>query len=393
MLAAARKPGTGRREPEADSASPCVAKPSFAEQREEKVSDTLAVRVSDTFSSLRLACGRAPRGVSLIELLVVISIMVLLMAIGAGVWLAFRNSSTEREAYAQLAASARRARVFALEESSASRLILDRTAGAFHSEGMRLLGLWHLEGDPTNPRQLGPEVGFAGRRLFNSGGVGAPGYRGLGLRFASSGTLTMADEDLKFPAGGQLSCYLFTEKDSAAAQQNQGLFTRGKGLQLFINVKGELEARSGSAVIVTEGYRLALQRWSLVTFDFGPEELRIAVDGVLRARSAPGDLPSRKEEGLPLVFGDAGAHGFPYLGTVDEIVVRRMVREGQYRLRNDLKLDAPVGEVRFDAAGMLDRRFHPGPVRMGIRRKDPAAPGGEVTRWVTVGLDGEIRED
>jgi hypothetical protein len=202
----------------------------------------------------------------------------------------------------------------------------------------------------------------------------------------------MDDPAFVFPAGGELSCYLLPTLDSAAANRRQNIFSRGKELLLYINISGELEARAGSASFST-GYRLPLERWSLVTFAFGPEELTVAVDGVVRGRISPGDLPAKKEETQPLTLGANDAGAFPFSGTVDEPAIRRVVRETAYRLPESLGLESPAAEVRFDAAGMLDRRYHAAPVKMGIKRPDSSAPGGSVTRWVTVSLSGEIREE
>jgi hypothetical protein len=319
------------------------------------------------------------------------------MGIGVGVWLRFREGSAAQEAYGRLAAMARRARVFALEEAAGSRMVLDVKNRSFHAQGLRLLGLWHLEGT-DDPARAG--VGFAGRTLDISGGLlrdpntkePIMGYRGGGVLLPGAGSLRMDDEAFVFPAGGELSCYLRPELDSASANRRQNIFSRGKELLLFINISGELEARSGSVSFST-GYRLPLMRWSLVTFAFGPEELSVAVDGVVRGRISPGDLPAKKEESLPLMLGANDAGAFPFYGTVDEPAIRRVVREAAHRLPENLALESPVSEVRFDAAGMLDRRYHAGPVRMGIRRPQTDAPGGFVTRWVTVTLSGEIREE
>jgi len=339
--------------------------------------------------------------VTLVELLVVISIMGLLMGIGAGVWIKFRSASTGQEAYARLAALARRARVFALEESTGSRLILDVKRRSFYAEGLRLVGMWHLEG-PTDSRRPWVEAGFAGRGLTVAGGFyqdkdnnNQPvyGYRGGGVRFKGSGCLIMDDAAFAFPAGGELSCYLLPEKDSAATGTRQLLFSRGRELQLLINADGELEAKSGAASLTTAGYRLPALRWSQVAFFFSPEEVRVTVDGVVRGRISPGDLPGKKEDHLPLAFGDDSTSGFPFVGTVDEPSLRRVARETEYRLPGQVELVSPVGAIHFDAAGMLDRRYHGGPIRIGIKRRESSAPGGSLTRWITVALDGEIREN
>ncbi len=327
----------------------------------------------------------------------VMAIMALLMAIGAGVWIKFRRNSSGQEAYARLAAMTRRARVFALEESAGARLVLDVKGRSFHAEGLRLLGMWNLEGQ-TDPRRPGVEVGFAGREMLSAGGLYAngkepvAGYRGGGVYLNGQASLVMADEAFVFPEGGELSCFVRPERDSAATNTRQTLFSRGVELQFFINVSGLLEVRSGSASFIT-GHRLPVGRWSHVAFLFRPEELVVTVDGVVRGRMQPGDLPAGKEQHLPLVLGANERGEFGLVGTVDEPAIRRLAVEPAYTLPSHLDLVSPVPAVCFDAAGMLDRRHHAAPVKMGIKRLDPDVAGGSVTRWVSVAMDGEIREE
>lgn len=337
---------------------------------------------------------RDRRGLTMVELLVVIAIVAALLGIGAAAWSTFRSSSSIRSQHGLLAGAARRARVFALEESASGRLVLDcRSApNSFHAEGWRLLGLWHFEGS-AGPAAHTTEVGFADRQLFGSGAQRVPGYRGSALRLPGPASLTIADGDFRFPAGGELTCWLHSEVDSAAQKRRQMLFSRGRELALQVNIAGELEARVGAVTVKTDGYWLPPMRWTQVGLRFSPGELTIAVDGAVRARAVPGDLPSRKEEELPLVFGDEGSQGFPFVGSVDELAVRRLAREGAHALPSGMSLVGDLDEVRFDGAGMLDRRYHGGPVRIGIRAPDSNAPDGEVTRWVTVSMDGEIREE
>lgn len=339
------------------------------------------------------AAVRPPRGMTLLEIMVVIVIIGILMTIGVGVWLRFRKSSVEIEAYQRLAAACRRARVFALEEGAESSLVLAPDRRSFHAEGLRLVGLWHLE-HSAGKRAAGfdASTGFAGRDLQFHGGRRDVGYRGDGLRFSDGGRILLEDAEFRFPAGGQVSFWLLPDRDSAAERLKQTLLARGKELSLVINIEGRLEARSGSAVLITRDYRLAVRRWSRVTFAFSPEELTIAVDGAVRAR-APGDLPSAKEDGLPLVLCAAEDGQFPFDGVIDEIALRRMVREPEFRLGARLLMDSPLDRVRFDAAGMLDRRWHNGPARIVLSAPDVEKPGGLSSRAVSVSLTGEIREE
>lgn len=349
-----------------------------------------------------VARGRRParrgpaRGLTLTELLVVIAILGMLMAIGAGVWISFRGGSARKRAYRMLAGACRRARVFSLEESAPSRLILQRPKKgphSFHAEGLRLVGFWHLEGSTDAAGAAGPDplVGFAGRELAQSGGSVHPdGFRGTCLEFAEKGgSLNLPTDSLRLPRGGQFGCYLYPTADGRGKKQR--ILTRGKDLELVITMQGELEARVGSALLTTTGYRLPLDRWSRVALFYSPEEVTISVDGVVRARNDPKEpieMPEEEELDLPL---EMGSGEWVLYGRVDEIAVHRAVREHPFRLADGVKLECQVDRVHFDSAGMLDRRYHNGPVRLGVWA--PKEGGVIEKRWLTIGLTGEIREE
>ncbi len=322
--------------------------------------------------------------------------MGMLMAIGAGVWISFRGGSARKRAYRMLAGACRRARVFSLEESAPSRLILQRPQKgphSFHAEGLRLVGFWHLEGS-TDPAKHGANdhlVGFASRELAQSGGTVHPdGFRGTCLEFPDGGGgITLPADSLRLPRGGQFSCYLYPTADGR--DKKQRILTRGKDLEFVITMQGELEARAGSVLVTTTGYRLPLDRWSRVALFYSPEVVTISVDGVARARSDPREpieMPDEEELDLPL---EMGSGEWVLYGRVDEIAVHRAVREQAFRLADGVKLESRVDRVHFDSAGMLDRRYHNGPVRLGVSA--PKEGGVTEKRWLTIGITGEVREE
>ncbi len=345
----------------------------------------------------RRGAARA-RGVTLVEMLVVISIMGLLLAVGVGVWISFRSGSRRKSAYLALVGACRRARVFSVEESAPSRLVLLPPVNGrhgFRAEGQRLVGFWHLESghDPGKPGAADPLVGFAGRTLHEAGGEfyvkGQPvnGYRGTGLYFGKGGSVVLPEDSGRLPRGGSFSLWWLPEH----MEFKQRLLSRGKELVLAMAPGGGLEAKVGTTTLTTEGYRLPRGRWSHVAFFFSAEEVVISVNDVVRARTAHGEeieLPAEKERGLPL---EMGAGEWLLFGTVDEIAVHRSVREQEIRLAPGFKLECAGDQIRFDAAGALDRNYHAGPVRVGVT--SPEEGGRTETRWMTVTLMGEIREE
>jgi len=352
----------------------------------------------------RVAGGRAPArgrlrgGLTLVELMVVIAIITVLMGVGVGVWASFRGGSARDRAYRSLVIGCRRAKVFAIEEGVPSRLTIFRPRNRAHglqASGMRLVGYWHLESssDPGRPDGPDPLEGFAGRKLEQAGGVFfdekgvVSGHRGTGIYFKDGGSIVLPTDSMRLPGGGRISFYIRPE----IVEQKQNLLTRGRELEMTLANDGKLEAQVGSVIISSEGFRLAPGRWSQVALEYGPNAVTISVDGVVRARNAPDEeieMPDRKELDLPL---EMGGGEWRIYGTVDEIAVHRAVREGMVFLPGGMRILGDAEEVRFEGGGMLDRRFHNGPVRLGLSA--PKEEGKTSVRWVTIDLMGNIREE
>jgi prepilin-type N-terminal cleavage/methylation domain-containing protein len=341
--------------------------------------------------------SRRARGITLIELMVVIAIITMVMGIGVGVWIAFRSSSARGQAFRNLVVACRRARVFSLEESAPSRLIIKRPKDGphgFHAEGLRLVGYWHLESSPPqDPDGHDPLVGFAGRELEQSGGAFhdekgvIPGYSGTGIYFKAGGTIYLPVGGLRLPRGGQISFdYLGPRVD-----RKQGLVSRGKDLEVTLSPEGRIEAQVASVIVAPERYRLPRGRWSRIALFYSSHDVRVIVDGVVRAHSKPDDeveLPEAKELDLPLEIGSGEWKIYGYL---DNIAVHRTVREGDVQLPAGMRLECDVDEIHFDSAGMLDRRFHSGPVKIVIVA--PKGGGKFSRRTVAVDLMGNVREE
>jgi hypothetical protein len=194
-------------------------------------------------------------------------------------------------------------------------------------------------------------------------------------------------EDLELPRGGQLACYLRPE----ALDRRQVVFSRGRDLELAIIPPGTLEARVGADLLATAGYRLSPGRWTQLALFYAPEGARIEVDGAVRARTAPGarpDMPEEKDLDQPVVMG--AGEGL-LSGALDEISVHRAVREAEIVLPAGARLESAGAEIRFDASGMLDRRFHNGPARVGLSM--PGQAGGREVRWLVISMMGEVGEE
>ncbi len=333
---------------------------------------------------------------TLIELLVVIAVIGILLSIGVGAWVTFRAGANRKRAFSSFMNICRQARVFALEAGVESRVIITRPANpkdshSFRAEGLRLLGFWHFE----VPLDSGPEsakadqfTGFAERQLGSEGGQAVTnGFHGGAIYFHKGGSVSIPAECGRLPQGGQISFCLYPER----VERQQVLLERGKDFKLTLTAEKHLIARVGTTELSTEPYKLPCGQWSRVALGFDSQKIDILVNNVSRAHT-PSDqeieLPGAKDFHLPIVFG---VGEWSYYGGLDELAVHAKVRGNEHVFSENIWFEPGVEEIHFDKSGMLDRRFHSGPARIGIRSLKP--DGGENTRWITIRITGEIRED
>jgi hypothetical protein len=328
---------------------------------------------------------------------VVIAIITVMMGIGVGVWVAFRSGSARDNAFRNLVLACRRSRVFSLEECQPSTLVLLRPGGGphgFYAEGLRLVGFWHLESSrPEQPEGHDPLKGFAGRELeqvggefFDKGGL-IPGYHGSGIVFKHGGTIILPIGGLRLPRGGKISYHYMP----LGTDRKQGLISRGRDLEVTLSPEGRIDATVGRTMLSTVRYRLPPGRWSHISLFYSGREVSIAINGVERTRNGPEDeveLPDPRELDLPL---EIGAGEWKIFGYVDNIAVHRIVRESEILLPAEMRLECDADRIRFDSAGMLDRRFHNGPVRIALVY--PKEGGETGRRTVSVDLMGNVREE
>ncbi|HVY62286.1 MAG TPA: hypothetical protein VHF22_11570, partial [Planctomycetota bacterium] len=180
----------------------------------------------------------------------------------------------------------------------------------------------------------------------------------------------------------------------------------GKGEAYFLRVREDYAVVAGvkgaasraPTVRETAPGALRPERWAELSFSFDGEDMKILVNGLRRdlppAKDAPdAALPKAiAPDAAPLTVSNP-APGLCFFGAIDEVRVSGVNAEESVEFGSDLAIDAPAA-VRFDARGELDGLYHPGPVRIEVRRVGTGTgPRGSTlsAQAITVERSGALR--
>jgi prepilin-type N-terminal cleavage/methylation domain-containing protein len=335
---------------------------------------------------------RAHAGFTLIEMLIVLSIIALLMGISIG---ALRRSVPARSlARDEVLDALRQARLFALQENAPAlvRLEMDDELATVTAVGKKTVGGWHLEGDdldgfPHEAHAAGvvpEENGVIGRAVRLS--ATEPAWVDCGLSPSFDSPFGFAFE-------------LFVKVDAA---RNTRLLSKGKAVELRCESDGTLTLQVRMRGTTPEGERegprdvfatatsphgaLVVGRFVKVSGGFDGASVRLAVDDVVvDEQPQVKTLPFAFDKESPLLVGSYDA---PAGFAVDE--VKWAVYTGETQILRDMTLPEARALVRFGPDGSLDPQFHQGPAEIDLISPplEPDQPGDKTV--IRVGVLGDL---
>ena len=327
------------------------------------------------------------RGMTLIELLMVMGLLALMLGVGVGVVASldigtYGSSSLVRS-------SLRSANQWSMARQAPARVRIDPATGRVAAEGLAVVGTWQFESVPPKGA-LGLDGELVGAELTEDGFLG----RALGLASAGRGGSYVVpvhtDPAFSFEGGFQIQLALRPEEPR-----------RGRVLLLDRSVKLEVTERlgmivtigtqrydeetgrdvgAGNAVLSTPAEVLELGRWSRVLVSYDRSRLAVLVEGV--------EVASLAEEGTllpvkaPMVLGGGDR---PWAGSVDSLVISAVGATEEVFLPLGVTFPSDtVREVAFAAGGGLDRTIHDEPVVIRVEYEDGRLEELRVNMYGTV---------
>jgi len=340
--------------------------------------------------------GKTTAGLTLIELMAVVTLLSFIIGIGLGM---FAGLDPGRQVAASLVQNAlRSAHNSAIARGSSARVRIDGKAGRLSAEQVSVIGTWHFEAEPiVGAFELDGAV-----HGMDRGYIDDDGYQGrsLALDGQPEGAWieipVQTDPAYDFGAGFGLDFALRIDADRAAKLLDVGRVLlvgvrRGGVLEVaFMNEVEEDEASTaldqgvaragGKIVLRTPPGSLRPGRWTRIGVAYDRARFTITVDGVEVASLDEAAPVWRVEH--PLVIG-GGQTTFP--GSLDSLVISA-VKVGQaIVLPEGVRLAAGTpDEVLFAAGGALDPRRHGAPVGVTLEYADGQRQTIKVNLYGTV---------
>ena len=320
------------------------------------------------------------RGLTLLELLLVMVVMGIVMGIGVG---SFASLDPGRSSAIEIVRGALRSAVNSAKARRAPAVVrVDLKAGELTPRGLEVVGTWHFESADL--------TGAFGVKGVSTGARLASGYLGEAVEFPAGANARVEfgiqdDPSFEFGEGFAIECLIAPDTASSAHAISVGhvfgLYVLATGAVRVWFVSVDLEGEpSGQVVLDSDAGELLAGRWSRVRAEYDRRELSLWIDGVRVRQLAT-------EEGVakvaaPLMLG-GGQKAF--VGRIDELILSAWEAGEPRVLPQSVTLEpgAPE-EIWFDGAGHLDKLAHPEPVALSLLFDNGRTEVVHVGRWGTI---------
>lgn len=342
----------------------------------------------------RMICRKCPqlwnRGVTLLEILAVLSIFVLMGGLSAGVYQIARKNYALSATASGIEGLIVRARHSALVSGAPVKVLIDPERRVARCYSVENLGEWSFEefdDAKTVTYGLSQETAALVEAEPVEGHVGG-GIRLPGTGYIHCGTNPRFD----VAAGLQVEAWIFSESSAESFHDSESRRTRRRGTRPRRGRESKRESRR--AVVdklgafylgvgenrtvegMVGGYRVETApglvkdgRWTHIAMAFDGGELRLTVDGIER-QAAPVDekvlstLPSVVPVTLtPLTIGSPRGS---FEGLIDEVRFRGLVEPHEFDIPFNQLVIGWKKVIYFDRKGHLDARYHDRPVRVAV---------------------------
>lgn len=344
-------------------------------------------------------------GMTLIEILAVLAILVLMSGMSAGVYQIIRKTYALSASISGIQGLIVGARHAAMTSGVPVRVVIDPARHLAQSFKFETLGEWSFE----TYDELGTVTyGLSQEPAPLLEAIPAVGYVGQGIRLPSTGYVLCGDNPrFDVSAGLQVEAWIKREADVDESEDTSRRGTRrGTGRQNKSRVRTDRQEESVQAVVAKLGsfffgvgkdgaveasigaYRARTDpeivrdgRWMHISLIFDGLDIRISVNGVER------DLMLDERENVlmplrvPLSHGTTLTIGSPsgsFEGLIDEVRYRGMMEPGRVEIPPNQMVIGWKKIIHFDRRGHLDARYHDRPVRVAIYEVRPPSKIGSV---------------
>jgi competence protein ComGC len=305
------------------------------------------------------ASQRVARGVTLVEVLTVVAILVTLLALSAFTYIRMSRSYKEQGAAAELDVVLRQARNSALVSNAPAFVQIDSEKKRVTPWLYKTVGMWRFEDHGGSGKTHGAyhDAMFRGGEIFNEGKIGKCARLRDGA-YVDVGN----DPDFDLEDGGYLEAYIRPLVYEFSGDHY--IFDKAGCYSLKVRQGGYLQGEVGGVKLVENTYRIAVNRWTKVALAWDAVTMRLMVDDGVVAAGPGGKAPIGE---APLLIGHQTAS---LIGLVDEVRVLAATAGKSLQLPGSVTelrhSAAPWGGIYFAPDGSLDMRFHPGPVDVSV---------------------------
>lgn len=302
-------------------------------------------------------------GVTLIELMVVMSIIAILLGIGMAMMSESNKDLGLRAARSSVLGICRFAKTAARNSRAPVSVRIDPDGKYIATVIRKPMAAWHFEDNSL-------EGAFARSARLTNGKVADDGRVGKGISFTDAGgsidcgsvPLYASDQGLLVEIWYRPK---FHKRDRVLVQK-AGEF--GLGLSKLGTLQGWVGGETDRVGIQMSDAPLPEGRWSKVSMLWDGTSLTLLVNDFPIARKTPKKSdPTKSAVKFPMTDNPlmVGAKEFPLDGWVDELRVDALIEESRTQIRDPLVVKGPA-EIRWDETGALDPAINNGAATITI---------------------------
>jgi len=266
------------------------------------------------------------RGVTLLELVVVIVILALLLGLSIALFSGANRDLGVRASANQLVAVLRGARDEARSAHAPAWVVVHTGENSVVAMTKETVGEWHFEDTVT--------TGAFGRNARVTNGQHVPARVGMGFRLSGSTSIDCGEIPLYAPDQG-LAIEFWLQRFGGTSRQI--VCTVGTWLELAIDVSGRVVANFGGFSLNSgDVYLRSPDAWFYLQLVYDGREAQLFINDALIVARA-GRAPWSKA--APLVVGGKGGVS----GVIDEVRVGIILPREKYFLPPETKFELPPG--------------------------------------------------